>query len=329
MVITTALRKTKQLRIRNLRFLNGDILASAVLGGPFDMIQSVGVLHHMKTPVAGWKILSRLLRVGGVFKGGLYCERGRQGVFAARRAIASEKLTADREGIATFRRRILRGEIAGDFSKLMRLADFFSASNCRDLMFHVHEDNYTPLRLKDEIAAVGLTFLGFNEFEAPGLNADYRSRFPDEPTLIKLDNWEALEREHGLQPLLLGGPSRMDREMADRIIHLTSARPLDLVGNDLRRLVWLLDGSALVVSPDTGPLHIARALDVPVVGLYGYTNPKRSGPYKRYQDLVVDGYAEFPGEAYPVMPAYRDGMKRVTVEAVLEKISLARKQYPR
>ncbi len=140
---------------------------------------------------------------------------------------------------------------------------------------------------------------------------------------------ETLEREHGLQPLLLGGPSRMDREMADRIIHLTSARPLDLVGNDLRRLVWLLDGSALVVSPDTGPLHIARALDVPVVGLYGYTNPKRSGPYKRYQDLVVDGYAEFPGEAYPVMPAYREGMKRVTVEAVLEKISLARTQYPR
>ena len=73
---------------------------------------------------------------------------------------------------------------------------FFSASNCRDLMFHVHEDNYTPLQLKDEIEEVGLTFLGFNEFEAPGLNADYRSRFPDEPTLTNLDNWEALEREH-------------------------------------------------------------------------------------------------------------------------------------
>ena len=146
-----------------------------MLGGPFDMIQSGGVLHHMKTPVAGWKILSRLLKVGGVLKGGLYCERGRQGVFAARCAIASEKLTADREGIATFRRRIARGEIAGGFSKLMCLADFFSVSNCRDLMFHVYEDNYTPLRLKDEIEEVGLTFLGFNEFEAPGLNADYPS----------------------------------------------------------------------------------------------------------------------------------------------------------
>ena len=140
---------------------------------------------------------------------------------------------------------------------------------------------------------------------------------------------EALEREHGLQPLLVGGPSRVEREMADRILQLTRARPLDLLGDDLRRLVWLLDGSALVISPDTGPLHIARALDVPVVGLYGFTNPKRTGPYRRYQDLVVDGYAEFAGEAYPVMPAYRNGMTRVTVEAVLEKISLARALYPR
>ena len=139
---------------------------------------------------------------------------------------------------------------------------------------------------------------------------------------------EALEREHGLLPLLVGGPSQIEREMADRILGITSARPLDLVGDDLRRLVWLLDGSALVVSPDTGPLHIARALDVPVVGLYGYTNPKRTGPYRRYLDLVVDGYAEFPGEAYPVTAAHRDGMKRVTIEAVLEKISLARERYP-
>ncbi|MSR36947.1 MAG: lipopolysaccharide heptosyltransferase family protein [Gemmatimonadetes bacterium] len=140
---------------------------------------------------------------------------------------------------------------------------------------------------------------------------------------------EGLESEHGLQPILVGGPSRAEREMADRILGLTRARPLDLLGDDLRRLVWLLDGSALVISPDTGPLHIARALDVPVVGLYGYTNPKRTGPYRRYQDLVVDGYAEFPGEAYPVTPTHRDGMKRVTVEAVKEKISLARVRYLR
>jgi heptosyltransferase I len=140
---------------------------------------------------------------------------------------------------------------------------------------------------------------------------------------------EALEFEHGMRPVLVGGPSRIEREMAERVRALTRARPIDALGDDLRRLVWLLDGSALVISPDTGPLHIARALGVPVVGLYGYTNPKRTGPYRRFEDLVVDGYAEFPGEDYPISPRYRDGMRRVSVDAVLEKISLARERYPR
>ena len=138
---------------------------------------------------------------------------------------------------------------------------------------------------------------------------------------------EALESDFGLATALVGGPSPVERDLADRILAETRARPLDLLGDDLRRLVWLLDGSSLVVSPDTGPLHIARALEVPVVGLYGYTNPKRTGPYRRYQDLVVDGYAAFPGEAYPVSPEYRDGMKRITVQMVLEKVALAMERY--
>lgn len=138
---------------------------------------------------------------------------------------------------------------------------------------------------------------------------------------------EELENTHGLRPILVGGPSSAEREIADRILELTDASAIDTLGDDLRRLVWLLDGSALTISPDTGPLHISRALLTPVVGLYGYTNPKRTGPYRLYQDLVADGYAEFPGEAYPIMPEYRDGMKRVTVDMVLEKVALAMERY--
>ena len=140
---------------------------------------------------------------------------------------------------------------------------------------------------------------------------------------------EALESEHGLQPVLVGGPSAAEHNMAERIRSLTRVRPVDALGDDPRRLVWLLDGSALAISPDTGPLHIARALDVPVVGLYGYTNPKRTGPYRRFEDLVVDGYARFPGERYPVSTTCRDGMRRITVEMVLQKVALARERYPR
>jgi heptosyltransferase I len=140
---------------------------------------------------------------------------------------------------------------------------------------------------------------------------------------------EALESRHGLQPVLVGGPSQAEREIADAILAGSKAKVIDALGDDVRKLVWLLDGSSLVVSPDTGPLHVARALDVPVVSLFGYTNPKRSGPYGKFLDLIVDGYAERPGENYPISPEYRDGMKRVTVEAVLEKVDIAMERYVR
>jgi heptosyltransferase I len=64
------------------------------------------------------------------------------------------------------------------------------------------------------------------------------------------------------------------------------------------------------------------------VGLYGYTNPKRYGPYRKYEELVVDGYARYPGEPYPPSMSYRkDGMSRVAVEEVLEKVALALDRY--
>jgi heptosyltransferase I len=75
---------------------------------------------------------------------------------------------------------------------------------------------------------------------------------------------------------------------------------------------------------------MARALGVPVVSLFGFTNPKRSGPYRLYTDLVVDGYARFPGEDYPVSMKRRyGGMKRVRPEEVLEKVGLGLSRYPR
>ena len=141
---------------------------------------------------------------------------------------------------------------------------------------------------------------------------------------------DALEADFGLRPVIVGGPSPVERRMADEILQRTSARVVDTLGDDLRRLVWTLDGAPLVISPDTGPLHLARALDTPVVGLYGYTNPKRYGPYRKYEELVVDGYARHPGEAYAPSMEYRpEGMSRVSVDDVLGKVELALSRYVR
>jgi heptosyltransferase I len=105
--------------------------------------------------------------------------------------------------------------------------------------------------------------------------------------------------------------------------------PMDLLEWDLRRLVYLLDGADVLVSPDTGPLHIGTALGTPSVALVGYTNPKRVGPYRRFADLVIDAYGD-EGEDYPVSAEYRRGrMERISVDQVVEKVRLALARYPR
>ena len=48
---------------------------------------------------------------------------------------------------------------------------------------------------------------------------------------------------------------------------------------------------------------------------------------RAFEDLLVDGYAEYEGEDYPVSTRYRNGMKRVTVEGVLEKVNLGIEKY--
>jgi heptosyltransferase I len=139
---------------------------------------------------------------------------------------------------------------------------------------------------------------------------------------------QALRSDFGIQPILVGGHSESEDEMAHEILARAPGCAVDARGGDLRRLLWQLDGSALVISPDTGPMHMARALEVPVVSLFGFTNPKRSGPYRRYKDLIVDGYAKWAGEPYEPSPEKRaQGMGRVRAEMVLEKVSLALERY--
>ncbi|HEX6058069.1 MAG TPA: glycosyltransferase family 9 protein [Gemmatimonadaceae bacterium] len=138
---------------------------------------------------------------------------------------------------------------------------------------------------------------------------------------------DALYFDHGLQPVLVGG--RHPRELAaqDVIFARAKHRPLTTLGVPLRDLVWILDGSALVLSPDTGPLHMSIALDRPTIALMGYTNPKRVGPYRRSHDLLIDRYGD-PGEDYPVSAEYRHGrMERITVADVLEKVGVWKERY--
>ncbi len=195
-----ARRMITKLGITNVEFRHGDILHAGMLDGPFDIIESIGVLHHMKEPLEGWRVLVNLLRDGGMFRAGLYSSRGRQGVFAARKIIASEKIGDSAAEIVAFRQRIFLDPPSGDFERIKERVDFYTTSNCRDLLFHVHEDNYTPKRLHEEITELDLDFVGFEEYEELGLNDAYRAMFADEGSLTNLMNWEELEKTQANPP---------------------------------------------------------------------------------------------------------------------------------
>jgi heptosyltransferase I len=89
-------------------------------------------------------------------------------------------------------------------------------------------------------------------------------------------------------------------------------------------MMWTVGGCDLLVSPDSGPLHLAHALGVPVVGLYGHTNPARVGPYSRFHDLVVDAYHDPEEAPDPTETVARSGrMDRIAVTDVLERVDRA------
>jgi heptosyltransferase I len=149
----------------------------------------------------------------------------------------------------------------------------------------------------------------------------------------------ALDRDFGFRVVLLGGPGAREQARARRIAELSEGRCEWGLGDRLRRLVSLMEVCDLVVAPDTGPLHIARALGTPVIGLYGHTDPQRAGPYRAFEDLIVDRYnLDAEGTPYsgpeerqhPARPGARRGrMDLITVADVLEKVRIATGRYLR
>ncbi len=99
-------------------------------------------------------------------------------------------------------------------------------------------------------------------------------------------------REKGTRVVLAGGPNPVEVEMGRQIESHMQQPCLNLVGKDtLERSKALLKRADLVISPDSGPAHIASALGTPVLGLYAATWSRRSGPYNSL-DLCVDRYED-------------------------------------
>ncbi len=99
-------------------------------------------------------------------------------------------------------------------------------------------------------------------------------------------------RVHGARVVLTGGPSALERVMGQEIEKSANAQLFNLIGRDtLPQMHALLERADVLVSPDSGPVHMATAVGTPVIGLYAATNPERSGPYLS-RSWCVNRYGE-------------------------------------
>ncbi len=189
--------RAHRLGIRNVEFAQADILALDDTGRRFDVVECVGVLHHMADPEDGLARLSRLTRPGGLLKLGLYSRYGRRVLDPVTSIIRRRRLEPTLDGIRELRS-LVRALPADDPARRLTMApDFFTRSGCRDLFFHAHEDRFDIPRIAHLLDTLGLEFLGF-ELPSRRLRSLYLHAFPDEPTGRRLVNWDALERSHPL-----------------------------------------------------------------------------------------------------------------------------------
>ncbi len=111
-----------------------------------------------------------------------------------------------------------------------------------------------------------------------------------------------------------------DRRVIDNILSRMTHRAVNVAGDTtLRELACLYEMADIVVSTDSGPMHLSAAVGTPTIGLFGPTDPLRTGPYGKGHVIVSAGM--------PCSPCFlkscetRSCMKNITVEAVFEAVT--------
>jgi len=186
-----ARRKTRALGLANIEYGQADILKVAALGRRFDLIEAVGVLHHLADPAAAWRLLLSLLRPDGLMLVGLYSGSARRSLAAARAVIAECGYRPTADDIRACRQELIRRGVVPPFR------DFSSISGCRDLLFNVMEHEFTIPQIAAFLDANGLTFLGFAQLP-PEARRQFRQEFFADAAGRDLAAWHAFERRHPL-----------------------------------------------------------------------------------------------------------------------------------
>lgn len=188
-----ARRKSRERGLANVEYAQGDITRLSSIGRTFDVVSSVGVLHHLADPMAGWRQLLSLLKPGGLMMLGFYSEIARRNVVAARDFIAERGYGSDAAEIRRCRQDLIEAEGGQRFRQLATFRDFYAISELRDLIFHVQEHRFTLPAIAAMLDELRLDLVGFPL--APQVLRKYRARFPDDAANTDFDHWSTFEAQ--------------------------------------------------------------------------------------------------------------------------------------
>jgi ubiquinone/menaquinone biosynthesis C-methylase UbiE len=187
-----AKRKTEELGISNIEYMQADILDLRTLNRKFDIIESSGVLHHMDDPMVGWKVLVDCLNTGGLMRIGLYSELARKSIVQIRDEIEYLNIESSYDTMKLFRNKISSSE-EEQHKLIVSSLDFYSMSAFRDLLFHAQEHRFTIPQIEASLTRLGLMFCGF---ETGHVVQKFKSKNFIENTLYDLEKWDTFEKEN-------------------------------------------------------------------------------------------------------------------------------------
>jgi heptosyltransferase I len=153
-----------------------------------------------------------------------------------------------------------------------------------------------------------------------------------------LRNWRAdryaavadrAARAHGMRVVLVGGRSALEVRMGEEIAARAREPLLNQIGKDtLPRLLGLMASSTALLSPDSGPVHMATMVGLPVIGLYAATRTARAGPYlsrgwciDKYEEAARMFYGKSSSEVAWTLKIEKPGvMDLISVDEVTSKL---------
>jgi Flp pilus assembly protein TadD/2-polyprenyl-3-methyl-5-hydroxy-6-metoxy-1,4-benzoquinol methylase len=187
--LSYAKRKTEELGIQNIEYMQADILDLRKLSRQFDIVESSGVLHHMNDPVAGWRALTDCLKPGGLMKIGLYSEMARQHIVEMRQEISNAGIGSSDTAMKSFRKTVMKSD-KNHHKRILKSGDFYSLSTLKDLLFHIQEHKFTIPQIQDCLSELGLKFCGF---EGARIVSHFKLTNTETDDAYNLDKWHAYE----------------------------------------------------------------------------------------------------------------------------------------